>query len=71
MNLITAKLEITNARLAARVTVGTIGAPPVSFSVVTMALAVAVGLLTGTAAPPPLPPTTTASTTSRTESITS
>ena len=44
MNLTTAKPEITNARLAARVTAGTIGPPPVSPSVVTLALAVAVGL---------------------------
>ena len=34
MNLITAKLEISNARLAARVTADTIGGPPVSPSVV-------------------------------------
>jgi len=34
MNLITAKLEINNARLAARIKAGTIGDPPVSTSVV-------------------------------------
>ena len=39
MNLITAKLEINNARLAARVTAGTIGDPPVSTSVVLPTLA--------------------------------
>jgi hypothetical protein len=39
MNLITAKLEINNARLAARITAGTIGGPPVSTSVVLPTLA--------------------------------
>ena len=34
MNLITAKLEMNNARLAARVSADTIGGPPVSPSVV-------------------------------------
>jgi hypothetical protein len=34
MRLTTAKLEINNARLAARITAGTIGGPPVSPRVV-------------------------------------
>ena len=39
MNLITAKLETSNARPAASVTAGTIGDPPVSTSVVLPTLA--------------------------------